>query len=102
MNRKQFLILVIALAVLGVAGLALIWQDISSYRASGAKIGAKLLPGLKIADVSEIRLQDAKQQATLTRREQGWVVQERGGYPASVQEISDLLIKLVELKVTQS
>jgi hypothetical protein len=102
MNRKQFLILVIALAVLGVAGLALIWQDISSYRTSGAKIGAKLLPGLKIADVAEIRLQDAKQQATLTRREQGWVVQERGGYPASVQEISDLLIKLVELKVTQS
>jgi len=102
MNRKQFLILVIALAVLGVAGLALIWQDISSYRASGAKIGAKLLPGLKIADVAEIRLQDAKQQATLTRREQGWVVQERGGYPASVQEISDLLIKLVEIKVTQS
>jgi hypothetical protein len=30
------------------------------------------------------------------------VVQERGGYTASFQEISDLLIKLVELKVTQS
>jgi hypothetical protein len=29
-------------------------------------------------------------------------VQERGGYNASFQEISDLLIKLVELKVTQS
>jgi len=29
-------------------------------------------------------------------------VQERGGYPASFQEISDLMIKLIELKVTQS
>ena len=102
MSRKHFLYLVIALAVLGAAGLALFWQDIAAYRASGAKIGAKLLPGLKIADVAEIRLQSPKHQATLARREKNWVVQERGGYPASFQEISDLMIKLVELKVTQS
>ncbi|MGH8622117.1 MAG: DUF4340 domain-containing protein, partial [Burkholderiales bacterium] len=39
---------------------------------------------------------------TLARKEKMWVVQERGGYPASFEEISDLMIKLVELKVTQS
>ncbi len=102
MNRKQFLILLAALVVLGAAGLALVWQDISAYRASGAKIGAKLLPALKIADVAQVRLQDAKNQVTLVRKEKTWVVEERGGYPASFQEISDLMIKLVELKVTQS
>lgn len=102
MNRKQFLILVIVLVVLGGAGLALIWQDIASYRATGARIGAKLLPALKIAEVAELRLQDTKQQVTLARRDNGWIVRERGGYPASFQEISDLLIKLIELKVTQS
>jgi len=102
MSRKHFLYLIIALVVLGGAGLALVWQDIAAYRASGAKIGAKLLPGLKIADVAEIRLQDPKHQVTLGRQEKMWVVQERGGYPASFQEISDLMIKLVELKVTQS
>ena len=102
MNRKQFFYLVIALVVLGGAGLALVWQDIAAYRASGAKIGAKLLPGLKIADVAEMRLQDPKRQVTLARKETMWVVQERGGYPASFQEISDLMIKLIELKVTQS
>ncbi len=102
MTRKQFFILLVALAVLGGAGLALVWRDVADYRASGAKIGAKLLPSLKIADVAEVRLQDAKRQATLVRKEKTWVVQERGGYPASFQEISDLLIKLVELKVTQS
>ena len=102
MSRKHFLYLVIALVVLGGAGLALFWQDIADYRASGAKIGAKLLPGLKIAEVAEIRLQDPKHRVTLVRKEKLWVVQERGGYPASFQEISDLMIKLVELKVTQS
>lgn len=102
MNRRQFLILIAALVVLGGAGLALFWQDIAAYRASGAKIGAKLLPGLKIADVAEIRLQDAKEQVTLVRKEKGWAVRERGDYPASFQDISDLIIKLIELKVTQS
>src|SRR4030065_2501670 len=102
MNRKQFLYLVIALVVLGGAGLALVWQDIAAYRASGAKIGAKLLPGLKIADVAEMRLQDPKRQVTLARKETMWVVQERGGYPASFQELSGLMIKLIELNVTQS
>jgi uncharacterized protein DUF4340 len=102
MNRKQFLILVIALVVLGGAGLALFWQDIAAYRASGAKIGGKLLPGLKISEVAEMRLQDGKSQVTLARKDKVWVVRERNDYTANFQEISDLLIKLVELKVVQS
>lgn len=102
MNRRQFLYLVIALVVLGGAGLALVWRDIADYRASGARIGAKLLPDFRIADVAELRLRDAKHQVTLARKEKSWVVQERNGYPASFQEISDLMIKLAELKVTQA
>jgi hypothetical protein len=102
MNRKQFLMLVITLVVLGGAGLGLFWQDISAYRASGAKIGAKLLPGLKPSEVAQIRLQDAKSQVTLVKKNNAWLVRERGDYPANVQDIGDLLIKLVELKVVQS
>jgi hypothetical protein len=101
-NKKQFLILLLAVAVLGGAGLALVWRDISDYRATGAKIGAKLLPSLKIADVAQVLLQDSKNTVTLVRKDKTWVVQERGGYPASFQEISDLLIKLIEMKVTQA
>ncbi|MGQ0751506.1 MAG: hypothetical protein ACT4PS_13295 [Betaproteobacteria bacterium] len=102
MNRKQFLILVIVLVVLGGAGLALFWQDIAHYRESGARIGARLLPELKVADVTEIRLQDARDQVTLVNKGDRWVVQERGDYPANVQDIGSLLVKLVELKVTQA
>lgn len=102
MNRKQFLMLVLALLVLGGAGFALFWQDIAAYRTAGAKIGARLLPGLKVSEVAQIRLQDAKSQATLVRKDNAWLVRERGDYPANVQSIGDLLIKLVELKVVQS
>jgi len=102
MNRKQFLILVAALVVLGGAGLLLFWQDYAAYRDTGAKIGAKLLPELKVADVAEIRLQDDKHRVTLRRKENTWVVEERGGYPANFDAISALMVKLIELKITQS
>jgi uncharacterized protein DUF4340 len=102
MNRKQFLILVIALVVLGGAGLALFWQNIAAYRSSGAKIGARLLPGLKVGDVAEMDLQDVAAHVTLERKDKNWGVRERGGYPVNLQELSDLLNKLAELKVVQS
>ena len=102
MTRKQFFFLVLALLVLGGAGIAVFRQDIAAYRASGAKIGAPLLPKFKLADVALVRLQDAKAQTTLVRKDKGWVVRERGDYPANFADISDLMVKLVELKVTQS
>lgn len=101
MNRKQFLLLVLALLVLGGAGIALFWQDIAAYRESGGKIGARLLPELKIASVAQLRLRDAKDTVTLVKKDSGWAVQERAGYPADVPAIADLLVKLTELKVTQ-
>lgn len=102
MNRKQFLALVLALVVLGAAGGVLLWQNMSAYRASGAKIGAKLMPQLKVADVAQIELRDAKARATLVRKEQWWIVQERSGYPADFKAISDLIIKLADLKIVQA
>jgi hypothetical protein len=102
MNRSQFLLLVVTLIVLGGAGAALFWQDIAAYRASGAKIGAKVLPDVKLNDVAQVVVRDAKSQATVLRKDNAWVVQERGAYPANVQQISDMLIKLTELKVVQS
>jgi hypothetical protein len=102
MNRKQFLIMLALVAVLGGAGLAMFWKDLSGYKESGAKIGAKVLPNLKAADATEIRLKDEKNEVTLVSKGGSWSVKERGGYPAEVGEISELLAKLVEAKIVQS
>jgi len=102
MNRKQFLIMLALVAVLGGAGLAMFWKDLSGYKEAGAKIGAKVLPNLKAADATEIRLKDAKGEVTLVSKNGSWSVKERGGYPADVGEISELLAKLVEAKIVQS
>lgn len=102
MNRKQFLWLMLAVVLLGGAGLALFWQDITAYRDSGAKIGARLMPELKISDVAKLRLQDAEQEVTLALKDKVWRVEQRGGYPADFAEISGLILKLLDVKIVQS
>jgi len=86
MNRRQFLWLMLAVLLLGGAGLALFWQDLTAYRDSGAKIGARLLPEFKISDVAKMRLQDATQEVTLVAKDRVWRVEQRGGYPADFAE----------------
>ncbi len=102
MNRKQFLWLMLAVLVLGGAGLALFWQDITAYRDSGAKIGARLVPEIKVSDVAKLRLKDASQEVTLVLKDKVWRVEQRGGYPADFSEISGLILKLLDVKILQS
>ncbi|MBI2224301.1 MAG: DUF4340 domain-containing protein, partial [Betaproteobacteria bacterium] len=102
MNRKTFLILIALLVVLGGAGLALFWQDLSAWRKADVKIGSRIFDRLPVNDVAQIRLKDGKGEATLALKDGRWVVRERGDYSASVQEIGDLLLKLPDLKVVQT
>jgi len=102
MNRKQFLWLMLAVVIMCGAGFALFWQDITAYRDSGAKIGAQLLPPMKVSDVAKLRLQDATGEVTLAVKDKVWRVEQRGGYPADFAEISGLILKLLDVKVVQS
>ncbi len=102
MNRKQFLWLMLTVVIMCGAGFALFWQDITTYRDSGAKIGALLLPPMKVSDVAKLRLQDATGEVTLAVKDKVWRVEQRGGYPADFAEISGLILKLLEAKVVQS
>ena len=52
MNRKHFLILVILVLVVGGTGLVLWQRNASSWEASGARIGQKLLPKFDIDAVA--------------------------------------------------
>ena len=93
MNRKSFLILLGLLAVLGGAGLALFWNDLSAWRKSDAKIGAKLFEKLAVNDVAQIQLTDGKGSVRLLVKDKRWVVEQRNGYSANNQDIAELLIK---------
>lgn len=102
MNRKQFIILLVLVLVLGAWGLSRLRQQSSTWSGGGAGIGQKLLGEFPINDVTQISIVQGANQVTLLKTNELWRVAQRGDYPANFSEISSLLIKLKDLKVIQS
>ncbi|MEO7725778.1 MAG: DUF4340 domain-containing protein [Burkholderiales bacterium] len=102
MTRKTFLTLLGLLVILGGAGLALFWQDLTSWRSTGTRIGYKPFEKLAVNDVAQVHLYDGKGEVTLVLKDGRWTVKQRGDYNASVQEIGNLLVKLPDLKTVQT
>lgn len=102
MNRKQLLLVLAALVILGSAGLILINQHRESWNGSGTKMGDKVLPEFHPNDVAAIHIKDANGELNLIHKNDLWRVQEREDYPANFGRISDILIKLQGLKVVEA
>ncbi|HEX9045979.1 MAG TPA: DUF4340 domain-containing protein [Verrucomicrobiae bacterium] len=102
MNRKQFVILLVLVVVVGAAGLLIRQRNESSWQSGGAAIGQKLLPNFAVNDVAHIVIKAGTNQLNLAKRDNLWRVQERADYPANFSQISELLIKLGDLKIVQS
>lgn len=102
MNRKQFLILVVALVLLVAAGAGVIFSERSTWKAADSRIGQKLVAGLTIADVAEILIQEPGAALTLKKQTEGWRVSQPADSPADLERIGNLLLKLLEVKVVQT
>jgi hypothetical protein len=102
MNRKQFIILLVVVAVIGAAGLMVHQRNQQSWQNAGDTIGQKLLPNLAINDIAQIHIQSGTNALNLIKQNNRWQVKERDGYPADFSRISELMLKLADLKVVQS
>lgn len=102
MNARVAAILVLLLAVLGGAALLSQRQDRAREPDAGAPLGQPLLKGLKAADVAGIRIVEPDATLTLQRKDDGWVLAERGGFPANLAAVRDFVLKAIELKAGQS
>jgi hypothetical protein len=102
MSRNQFLIVLAALVVLVAGGAGVAWWKRSAYEVPDTRVGQRLLEGLQVDEVAQVDVADAQGTVTLVRGERGWSVKERGGFPADIEPIRDLLVKLQELKVVQA
>ena len=102
MTRKQFFVVLVALVVLLAAGLLLMRSRESAWNSGNSRIGQRLMPGLKLENVATIVIQDPGATLTLVTRDGGWRVKERADFPADVERVRDLLLRLVELKVVQT
>jgi hypothetical protein len=102
MNARVVVVLLILLAVLG--GGALIYQQQEAARRpqNAAALGQPLFKNLQAAEIASIRIVEPKQTLTLQRKEQGWVIAERGGFPADLGAVRGFVLKAIGLKIGQS
>ena len=102
MNARVAAILVVLLVVLG--GAALLFQREESARRpeNVATLGQPLLKQLPAAAIAQIRIVEPKATLTLQRKECGWVIAERGGFPADIGKVREFVLKMIELKIGQS
>ena len=101
MNRKQLILVFLALAVLGGASLVLLKRNHRSWSEPQGKMGQKLFPNFPLNDVASLYLK-SQGELHLVRKGGMWRVQERGDYPANFSQIGELMVKLAGLKISQS
>jgi hypothetical protein len=102
MNRKQFLLLLGLAVLIGAAGLIVYQRNHGAWESADTAIGGELLPGLSVNDVAQLDIQSGTNTLLLTRRDNVWCVPARGNYPANFSQISDLLLKIADLKIVQT
>ena len=106
MNARVAAILVVLLAVLG--GAALLYQHEERGRRpdNAATIGRTLFKDLKAADIAAIKIVEpsVSPNATLTvqRKDERWVIAERGDFPADLAKVREFVLKVIGLKAGQS
>ncbi|HUS98267.1 MAG TPA: DUF4340 domain-containing protein [Hyphomicrobiaceae bacterium] len=101
MEPKHFNMLAIA-AVVSLVAAGVVHGAYNNW-STEVMSGRKLLPSLDktATKVGGIALQRGKTVLTLVRKDKGWVLQERGGYPVDQAKISQLLVDLASAEIVE-
>ena len=102
MNRKQFIALVLVVVAIGGAAWVYSHRQAEAWRSQNPKLGQKLLGDFQVNDVAQIRIQRGTNVLTLAKANGIWCVRQRDNYPANFRQISELLLKLRDLKIVQT
>ena len=102
MNRKQFVLVLVLVAVVGGLGLMLYQRNTASYGRTSSTIGGKVLGDFPVNDIAQITIKSGTNELNFIKRDNLWRVRERGDYPANFTEISGLLMKFADLKIVQT
>jgi len=103
MNRKQLLLLVGVLVVLGGAALLLHREDVESLPVPGHAASATLLGDLPVGEqLAQFSIQAGTNTLTLEKLNGVWSVKQRADYPANYGEITRTVLKLRDLKPGQT
>lgn len=102
MNRKQFIVLLVLVLVLGGAAWLHYHRQEAGWNQQSPEVGRKLLSDFQVNDVAQIRIEQGTNELTLAKTNGIWRVAQRDDYPANFSEISQFLLKLRDLKIVQT
>jgi uncharacterized protein DUF4340 len=101
-NARVATILVVLLVVLGGGALVYQHQERGRRPENVGTLGRALFKDLKVADIAAITIQEPKAALTLRRKDERWVLAERGDFPADLARVREFVLKVIGLKVGQS
>lgn len=102
MNARVATILVVLLVVLGGGALVYQHQERGRRPENVGTLGRALFKDLKVADIAAMTIQEPKAALTLQRKDERWVLAERGDFPADLAKVREFVLKVIGLKVGQS
>jgi len=103
MNSKQLVTLILLVAVLGGAWYLLQNRQGAFNQGSGSTItGKKLMGDFPVNDVAHITVKEGTNELNLVKKDNFWRVRERSDYPANYPQLTEVLLKLQDLKVGQA
>ena len=103
MNKGLAVILGLLALIMGLGAVVTLRdQGASTTPAAESKLGQTLLPQLKAAEVARITIREPKATLTLEKKNERWVINERGGFPADLDKVTELVVKAIELKTGQA
>ena len=102
MSGKQFINLLVVVIVAAAVAWLYAHRKSQGWSNQNPRLGQKLLGNLQVNDVAQIRIQHGTNVLTLAKASGIWSVKQRDDYPANFQQISELLLKLRDLKIVQS
>lgn len=103
MSKKSVIILWVIALVLGISVTTLKLRAPVSGKANTERSrGQTLLDSFPADQVASIQLKGFEKSVTLAKKESGWVVAERGDYPANVSTINNLLRTIEQVKVNNA
>ena len=100
MNKKSFTILTVVTAVAVIVAAVAVERG---GRADVAESGGLAIPGLagQVNDVAVIAVQAGETRLSIRRKGDGWVVDEKHGYPADLGKVRKVVVELANLELLE-
>ena len=93
---------VLLVAVIVLAGLAVVILKPADKKKTESALGQTLFEALPVGDIEQIRITGSDGKISLRQTEKGWVVIERSGFPADFSRIAELVKKVQQLSIGRS